>query len=186
MIDSAPFRQVAQQLGFDASCDAATGSLLTTLAAGKSGGRFLELSTGIGFGTAHLLAGTDRLSRLDTVELDSTLSTAARNLLGNDPHITFAVQEGADWIHTHSGSRFDFIFADTWLGKFSELDETLNLLAPGGLYVIDDLFPQPNGPDGHGAKVDALRADLNARTDLHCTALDCATGLMFCARKEFP
>lgn len=186
MIDQASFRHSAAQLGFDASCDSATGSLLTTLAASKPGGRFLELGTGVGFGTAHLLAGMDSASRLQTVELDGTLSATARTLLDNDPRVTFTVQDGTEWIYTHHGQRFDFIFADTWPGKFWTLDETLNLLAPGGIYFIDDLFPQPNWPDGHAAKVDTLRADLNARAELHCTSLDYATGLVLCTHMEFP
>ncbi|WP_295823264.1 O-methyltransferase [uncultured Deinococcus sp.] len=186
MIDLAPFRHTAARLGFDASCDAATSAILRTLAASKPGGNILELGTGVGFGTAHLLAGMDSAARLETVELDGTLSAAARNLLGTDPRVTFTVQDGTDWLHAHQGQHDDLIFADTWPGKFRALDETLNLLAPGGLYFIDDLFPQPNWPDGHQSKVNALRATLNKRTDLHTASLDCATGLMLCTHKRFP
>lgn len=184
MIDATPFRETAVLLGFDASCDVAAGALLCTLAASRPGGRLLELGTGVGFGTAHLLAEMNHTARLETVELDATLSAAAQALLNTDPRVTFTMQDGTDWIHAHRGQHFDLIFADTWPGKFWTLDETLDLLAPGGIYLIDDLFPQPNWPEGHHAKVDALRADLNSRADLHCAFLDCATGLMLCTRKE--
>ncbi|THF87909.1 SAM-dependent methyltransferase [Deinococcus sp. KSM4-11] len=186
MIDTAPFRQMAVQLGFDASCDAVTGSLLRTLAASKPRGRILELGTGLGFGTAHLLAGMDTEATLETVELDVTLSAAAQSAVAQDARVTFTVQDGTAWIHAHHGQKFDLIFADTWPGKFWLLDEALALLGPGGIYVIDDLVPQPNWPDGHQETVDALRANLNTRPDLHCAALDCATGLMICVRKDVP
>jgi hypothetical protein len=51
-----------------------------------------------------------------------------------------------------------------WPGKFSYLDKALALLHPGGLYVIDDLQPQPNWPEGHAPKVPALMSDLERRT----------------------
>lgn len=184
MIDPAPFQRTAVQLGFDASCDAATASLLGTLAASKPGGRFLELGTGICFGTAHLLVGMDQDSRLETVELDSILSAAAQSLLDFGPEISFTVSDGAAWIAAHADARYDFIFADTWPGKFSKLDETLALLAPGGIYFIDDLLPQPNWPEGHQAKVDVLRQTLLAHADLDCTSLDWATGLMMCVKRK--
>ena len=31
-------------------------------------------------------------------------------------------------------------YADAWPGKFSQLEEALALLRPGGMYVIDDLL----------------------------------------------
>ncbi|GHF48239.1 putative O-methyltransferase YrrM [Deinococcus metalli] len=186
MIDAAPFQHTAAALGFGASCDPATGAFLRTLVASKPGGRMLELGTGVGFGTAHLLAGMDGAARLETVELDGTLSAAAQATLVQDSRVTFTVRDGAAWIHAHRGRTFDLIFADTWPGKFTELDETVDLLAPGGIYCTDDLFPQPNWPDGHRPKVDVLRAALDARHDLHCAPLDCATGLMLCVRREVP
>jgi hypothetical protein len=30
------------------------------------------------------------------------------------------------------------------------------MLKPGGLYVIDDMLPQPNWPEGHAAKAEVL------------------------------
>ena len=90
------------------------------------------------------------------------------------------MQDGSDWIRDHEGSLYDFIFADTWPGKFSELEETLALLAPGGIYFIDDLLPQPNWPQGHQEKVTALRTTLGSHPNLLCTSLDWATGLMIC------
>lgn len=173
----------AEALGFDASCDPAVGQLLTTLAASKPAGRLLELGTGVGLGTHFLLSGMDGQSTLDTVELEGALSeVASRNLA--DGRVRFFVQDGEKWIGEHQDQRYDLIFADTWPGKFYALEETLELLAPGGIYLIDDLLPQPNWPQGHGEKVEQLRQMLEARADLHCTRLDWGTGLMICVRSS--
>ena len=130
----------------------------------------------------HLLAGMDAASQLDTVELNETLSAAAQSLLNHFSQVTFIVQDGCEWIRDYKGSLYDFIFADTWPGKFSELDETLALLALGGIYFIDDLLPQLNWPQGHQGKVDELRTALGSRRNLLCTSLDWATGLMICVK----
>ena len=177
------FEEQARALNFSMNSEEATGQLLTTLAASKPGGRFLELGTGVGLGSARLLAGMDDHSTLDTVEMDEQLSGAAQRFLAQDARVTFHVSEGSAWISGHAAQRYDFIFADTWPGKFSDLEATLALLAPGGIYFIDDLFPQPNWPEGHQVKVDTLRQTLENRSDLHCTALEWASGLMICVKK---
>ena len=59
-----------ERIGFTMASEPQTGSLLRTLAASKPSGRFLELGTGTGVGTAWLLAGMDAGSRLDSVESD--------------------------------------------------------------------------------------------------------------------
>lgn len=48
---------------------------------------------------------------------------------------------------------FDLIFADAIPGKYEHLDETLALLRRGGLYVVDDMLPQPTGrPKDHASR----------------------------------
>ena len=32
------------------------------------------------------------------------------------------------------------------------LDEVLDMISPGGLYIVDDMIPQENWPDGHHQK----------------------------------
>jgi hypothetical protein len=59
----------------------------------------------------------------------------------------------------------------------------LSLLAPGGLYVIDDLLPQPSWPAEHGPKVPPLIAALENHACLRCTRLAWATGLIIAARR---
>jgi predicted O-methyltransferase YrrM len=69
------------EIGFQLASERKTGSLLRALAASKPGGRFLELGTGTGVGTAWLLAGMDQHSRLVSVDIDPKVQgVAKRNL----------------------------------------------------------------------------------------------------------
>lgn len=170
------------ELGFTMNADVLTASLLRTLARSKAGGRFLELGTGTGLSTAWILDGMDSDSRLISVDNDPVCQAVAQRFLGEDNRLQFVCQDGEEWLATNADT-YDFIFADTWAGKYVRLDETLALLKPGGLYVIDDMLPQPNWPAGHQAKVDALLTHLTGRTDLLLTRLAWSTGLVVAAKK---
>jgi predicted O-methyltransferase YrrM len=159
-----------------------TGALLAVLAASKPGGRFLELGTGTGLGTAWLLAGMAAAARLDSVDTDPDAVAVARRHLGSDPRVTFHIADGADFISSASAGQFDLIYADAWPGKFTHLDEALSLLRVGGIYVIDDLSPQSNWPEGHAPKVPALIESLERRVDFRTVKLDWASGLMIVVR----
>ena len=169
--------------GFTMASEPQTGSLLRTLAATKPGGAFLELGTGTGLCTAWILDGMDRQSTLTTVDNDETVLAVAQRHLGNDPRITFHLSEGAAFLATLRGQSFDFIFADTWPGKYHQLDEALALLKPGGLYVIDDMLPQANWPAGHEVKAATLIATLEQRVDLIITKLNWASGLIVATKR---
>jgi predicted O-methyltransferase YrrM len=79
--------------------------------------------------------------------------------------------------------QFDLIFADTWPGKFDHLEEALELLSSGGLYVIDDLLPQANWPDGHAPKVSALINTLEADRRLALCKLSWSSGIIIATRR---
>src|SRR5262245_13963752 len=159
------------------------GALLRVLAASKPGGRLLELGTGTGIGTAWLLSGMDAAARLDTVENEEAVAAVARRNLGRDPRVRFHVAEGEAWLNAYAGEPFDLIFADAWPGKFYALAAALRLLAAGGLYVIDDLLPQPNWPDGHGARIEPLLAAIEQTPGLTCVRMAWASGLAVVARR---
>ncbi len=91
--------------------------------------------------------------------------------------------DGAEYLRGVSAQQFDLIYADAWPGKFSHLDDALALLCPGGMYVIDDLLPQANWPDGHAPKVAALVADLERRDEFNAVKLAWASGLMLVVRR---
>jgi predicted O-methyltransferase YrrM len=169
-------------LGFNMASEPKVGSLLASLAASKPGGRFLELGTGTGHGTAWLLSGMDSASRLDSVDTDGTVVAVAKRHLGADPRVSFHVMDGAEFILQKPAASFDLIYADAWPGKFTHLDEALALLRVGGMYVIDDLLPQPNWPEGHAPKVPALIERLEQGSELVTVKLAWASGLMIVVR----
>ena len=173
-----------KRVGFTLASEPKTGSLLRTLAASKPGGRFLELGTGTGVGTAWLLAGMDAGSHLDSVDTDATTQEIARRHLGHDPRVTFHVADGAVFLERSQPNQFDFIYADTWPGKFTHLERALSLLRVGGFYFVDDLLPQTNWPAGHAPKVPLLIDQLERQHGFVATKLTWASGLMILVRTD--
>ncbi len=169
--------------GFDMPSEAGAASLLRMLAASKPGGRLIELGTGTGLATACLLDGMDVSATLVSIDNDDGPQSIARAVLGDDPRVTFVLGDGLAWIERQAGASFDLVFADAWPGKYEGLDNALRLLKPGGLYVVDDMLPQPNWPDGHQSRVDALVADLGSRPQLAVATLHWASGLIVAARR---
>jgi len=167
-----------EAIGFGMASDRKTGSLLRVLAASKPGGRFLELGTGTGISAAWILDGMDQASTLVTVDNDESAVAVAKRHLGRDPRVTFCVILGFEFLKSATENRYDFLFADTWPGKYDHLDEALQLLKPGGIYVVDDMLPQPSWPQDHAPKVPGLVAALENRTDVVIVKLGWATGLI--------
>jgi predicted O-methyltransferase YrrM len=106
----------------------------------------------------------------------------AQRHLGSDRRVTFHVQDGAEFIQQAPKGGFDLIYADAWPGKFTHLDEALGLLRPGGMYVIDDLLPQPGWPEGHASKVPVLIDALERRGEFASVKLAWASGVMVVVR----
>lgn len=172
----------SDELGFSMNADVLAASLLRTLARSKPGGKFLELGTGTGLSTAWLLDGMDEHSSLVSVDNDSACQDVARDVLGYDKRLTLVCQDGEAWLSANTET-FDFIFADTWAGKYLQLDEALSMLKPNGIYLIDDMLPQPNWPEGHQAKANRLIKELEARPDILLTKLAWSTGLVIATKK---
>lgn len=174
--------KAAKEAGFTMSCDYETATLLRTLATSKRNSNFLELVTGAGLSTSWILDGMDRESTLITVELDEILHKIAKSHLGNEVRIEFVTGDGEAFVKSAKNQKFDFIFADIQPGKFFVLDETLELLNSGGLYIIDDLLPQANWPEGHGEKVKNLIEYLDSRNDLSIAKLNWSTGIVIATK----
>ena len=170
-------------LGFNMASEPKVGALLAALAASKPLGRILELGTGTGHGTAWLLFGMDAKATLDTVDTDPKVVAVARRHLDTDYRVTFHIADSAQFVSQAPRGAFDLIYADAWPGKFSHLDEALALLRPGGMYVIDDLLPQPNWPEGHAPKVPILIDDIEGRDQFVTVRLGWASGLMIVTRR---
>lgn len=172
-----------EAMAFTMISEPTVGALLAALAASKPSGRFLELGTGTGHGTAWLLAGMDAASTLDTIDTDEKVIAIARKHLSSDSRVRFHVMDGAEFVRAAPPASFDLIYADAWAGKFTHLDDALALLRPGGFYVIDDLLPQPSWPDGHAPKVPALMEDIERREGFATVRLAWASGLMLVVRR---
>lgn len=172
-----------EEMKFDMASELHTGALLQVLAASKPGGKMLELGTGTGIGTAWLLSGMDETATLTSVDPDDRVQSVAREVLGDDPRLTLVLEDGATFIQRQVEKSYDLIFADAMPGKFELLDETLKLVKPGGFYVIDDLLPQPNWPEGHGGKVDILMYRLSADPRFSMVPIQWSTGVAVLARR---
>lgn len=166
------------RLGFTMPSDAQTCALLRTLATSKPAGRFLELGTGSGLSTAWILDGMDSKSTLISFDHDDALLAVAQKYLGHDERLSLVRSDGADWVYANKGQLFDFIFADTWHGKYLLLDDVLAMLQPGGLYIVDDMLPQPNWPEGHQEKALVFIEYLEGRDDLWIVKQHWATGII--------
>ena len=167
---------------FQMNSDVLTGSLLRTLAASKPHSSILELGTGAGLGTCWILDGMDAESSLVSVENDATVLAIARDEIGSDPRLILIESDGADFL---AGCKdcFDLIYADAWPGKYSHLDLALSLVKPGGIFLVDDMLPQPNWPEGHDAKAIALTAKLEKLPGFRVTKLSWSTGLILCVKQ---
>jgi predicted O-methyltransferase YrrM len=168
--------------GFTMASDIQTCSLLKTLAASKPAGKFLELGTGTGLSTAWILDGMDSDSTLVSIDNEAQFLAIAENHLGQDPRLTLALTDGEDWVKNNLNQKYDYIFADTWHGKYLMLEEVLAMLNKGGYYIIDDMLPQPNWPEGHDLKAIKLIEDLEKRTDLVLTKQVWATGIVIAVK----
>lgn len=169
--------------GFTMASDVLTCSLLRTLAASKPQGKLLELGTGTGLSTAWILDGMDENSSLISVDNDPVFLNIAERFLGSDKRLTLITSDGGEWIENNSLQKFDYIFADTWHGKYLMLDKVLSMLTNGGFYIIDDMLAQPNWPEGHDEKAKKLVNELESRNDLFLTKQIWATGIIVAVKK---
>lgn len=168
--------------GFTMNSDVLTGALLRSLASSKPGGAVLELGTGCGLGTAWLLDGMDAAASLLSVDTDPRVQAIAAEELGRDARLTLLLEDGAEFL-TATRRRFDLIYADAWSGKYTHLKDALRLLKPGGIYVADDMLPQPNWPDGHASNVEALLGRFDRLDRFAVTKLAWSTGLILAVRR---
>ncbi|SEQ24315.1 O-methyltransferase [Neolewinella agarilytica] len=171
------------ETGFTMPSDKYIGSLLKTLMSSKPNGNFLELGTGIGLSLSWMIDGlVGAEAKLTSVDNDPALITIAEGFFGDEAQVQLVCQDGTEWIKQYSGAAFDLVFADAWPGKYSETEEVLSLIKPGGFYVIDDMTAQPNWPDGHSDKVAWLVDYLEQREDFVLTKMGWSTGVMVVVR----
>jgi predicted O-methyltransferase YrrM len=175
-----------EELKFNMASEDRTGALLQVLAASKPGGKMLELGTGTGIGTSWLLSGMNETATLVSVETDPILQDIACKILGRDKRLRLVLQDAAAFLRKQAQQSFDLVFADAMPGKFESLDDALDVVKPGGFYIIDDLLPQANWPAGHGNKVDKLLHRLSADPRFAMLPLTWASGVAVLTRLAQP
>jgi predicted O-methyltransferase YrrM len=173
----------SEEIGFTMPSDLYIGSFLRTLVASKPSGNFLELGTGLGLSLSWMIEGMDANSKVVSVDIDPKLIEIANGFFGQKENVALICADGNEWLLQNSDTKFDLIFADAWPGKFELLEETLELLKIGGYYIIDDLNPQENWPEGHHQKVEKLLETLESRVDLVLTKMNWSTGLILATKK---
>jgi predicted O-methyltransferase YrrM len=175
----------ALEVDFHLSCSRETGMLLRTLAASKPGGLMLELGTGVGVGAAWLLDGMDAASRLVTLEVHPEAAEISRTILSPDPRVEVLNEDAVKWLEAYAGRAFDLIFVDVGILKYERRDLTLSRLAPGGLFVGDDLVWQPTWDPAlrpTRERVDRFRSEIFNEPGLRVTLLDWGSGVCVASR----
>ena len=175
-----------QALNFSMASEPRTGALLRTLAASKPSGRLLELGTGTGIATAWLLAGMDAGSTLISVDTDAQVQAVASKCLGSDPRLSLVTEDGASFLRRQSPQSFDLVFGDAMPGKYEALDDALTVVKPGGFYIIDDMLPQPNWPEGHAEKVPVLLDRLTTDGRFVVAPMNWSSGVVVAVRQPAP
>lgn len=173
----------SKSIRFSMPSDLQTGALLKALVGSKPKAHVLEIGTGTGLATAWLLAGMDADSSLLSIDNELLYQSVADNILGDDKRLSLLCTDAGAWLEENQEQKFDLIFADAWPGKYANLNAALGSLAVGGLYVIDDMMPQPNWPAGHEDNVTKLVAELESRTDLQLVKMAWSTGILIATKK---
>lgn len=169
-------------MGFNMPCDDLTGALLRALVASKPKGKFLELGTGTGRSTAWILEGMDSASSLISVESEASYLEVARKMLGEDKRLILINDLGENVLQDQQKGSFDLVFADAFPGKYNHLEEALALLKIGGIYLIDDMLPQPNWPQNHDKNVDKLIAVLENDDRFIISKMNWSTGIILATK----
>ncbi|WP_281543073.1 O-methyltransferase [Maribacter aestuarii] len=173
----------SKEIGFTMPSDIYIGTMLKTLISSKPAARVLELGTGLGLSLAWMIDGMDENSNLITIDNNPELIELAQHYFGKDERLEVFCEDASIWLENYTGPKFDLIFADAWPGKYSQLEETLNMLKSGGFYIIDDMKQQPNWPEGHDEKVRGLVSYLEKRNDLSLTKMNWSTGVIIAVKK---
>ncbi|WP_341228501.1 class I SAM-dependent methyltransferase [uncultured Arcticibacterium sp.] len=178
------YLKIKEEAEFDMASDKNICSLLRTLASSCQGGAFLELGTGTGLSTSFILDGMRKDAKLTSIDNEEVLLRIAQKYLGSDSRLTLINSDGGEWLRQNLNKKYDYIFADTWHGKYLMLEETLNMLNEGGFYIIDDILPQDSWPKAHFEKTSRLLETLQERDDLVMTHLDWGSGVVIAVKKK--
>jgi len=164
---------------FERSSIREVGRLLGALAASRPRGRLAEIGTGTGVGAAWVVSSMGPDATFLTVEADDDRAAACARLFANQPQVR--VLHG-DWHEVlPPEAPFDLLFFDGGGWKRSppaqmraESERALELVAAGGVVVMDNLTPEHLWPADGPSWPDALRefwlgSDVLAATEVLTT-----------------
>lgn len=112
-------------------------ALLRVLAVGR---RCAEIGTAFGEGAAAI---ADTAASVVTVEIDEERAAVAAERLRERTNVELLVGDWRELLPPRAP--FELLFFDG--GRFAEAADSIDLVAPGGLLVKDDLTPDWPGPD---------------------------------------
>lgn len=170
---------LATAMRFERSSIREVGRLLGVLAASRPAGRLAEIGTGTGVGAAWVVSSMGPEASFVTVEADHERAAACERLFAERPRVR--VLHG-DWHEVlPPEAPFDLLFFDGGGYKRSppaqmraESERALELVAAGGLVVMDNLTPEHLWPTDGPTWPNALRAfwlgtDMLAATEILTT-----------------
>jgi len=167
---------------FKMSSELEVGKLLAVLASSvQMGGRILEIGTGIGLGTAWLVAGLGSRTDVElvTVEVDVSISNIARGYNWPD-WVSFRVGDVLD-MYDDLG-KFNLIFSDAQGGKWVGLDLTIKALKAGGLLAVDDMTPKKWNSENHKKQTEQVRKTLMSHPELQSCELATSSGIILSSK----
>jgi len=147
---------------FELSSIPEIGRLVAVLVAERPRGRFAEIGTGVGVGSAWVVDALGPEATFVTVELDADRAAAAGRLFAEYPNVRVLPGDWHDLLPPEAP--FDLLFFDSGAWKRLPPDEVrdeseraLELVAPGGIVVVDDLTPESLWPEEWRGRPDAVR-----------------------------
>jgi predicted O-methyltransferase YrrM len=144
---------------FERSSIPEVGRLLAVLVAERPQGRFAEIGTDVGVGSAWIVDSHGSEGTFVSVEQDDDRAAAASRLFADHPNVR--VLHG-DWHELlPPEAPFDLLFFDGGHWKRgdvpAESEQALSLVGPGGVVFIDDLIPESGWPEEWRGRPDPPR-----------------------------
>jgi predicted O-methyltransferase YrrM len=144
---------------FERSSIPEVGRLLAMLVAQRPRGRIAEVGAGCGVGTAWIVSALGSEATVVTVESDEERAGAVARLFEDQPQVRVVL---GDWHEAlPPEAPLDVLFFDGGQWKRGDVaaegEAALELVAPGGVVVIDDMTPEALWPEEWRGKPDPVR-----------------------------